>query len=65
MIKEFGFYQAAEAARIFSVHKNTWFRWRLRGIISQGVRLGRNRTGWPVEEVKALYEKVKSGEVKL
>ena len=65
MSKEIGFMQAAEAARIFSVHKNTWFRWRQRGIISQGIRLGRNRTGWPVEEVRALYEKVKNGEVLL
>ena len=60
-----GFLQAAQAAKIFSIHKNTWFKWRKKGLISAGVRLGYNRVGWPIEEVNALYERVKSGEIKL
>jgi predicted DNA-binding transcriptional regulator AlpA len=60
-----GFVQAEQAAKMFSVSKSTWFRWRRRGVISKGVRLGYNRTGWPLEEVRELFERIKSGEVKL
>ena len=60
-----GFLQAAEAAEIFGIHKNTWFRWRQRGIISQGIRLGYRRVGWPREEVYRLYDDIRNGKVKL
>ncbi|GHV48873.1 hypothetical protein FACS1894204_13350 [Synergistales bacterium] len=59
----FGFLQAAQIAEIFSIHKNTWFKWVSRGLIGKGIKLGYRRVGWPIEDIRELYERIKSGEI--
>lgn len=56
-----GFIQAKQASQIFGICKNTWFGWRRKGLISKGVVLGYKRVGWPIAEVKALYERMEKG----
>ena len=60
-----GYIQAKDAAKLFSIHKNTWFLWRRRGIISEGVTLGYKCVGWPVEEVFSLFNRTKNSEFEI
>ena len=54
-----------EILEIFGFKATKWWGLVKDGVVSKGVEVGYKRKAWPAEEIRNLYNKAISGEVKL